>query len=205
MSKLYFIGGAPRSGKTTVIQRLIERKPMLAASTDAIRNVAKGVTNPEERPKLHKVDRGEYDSPKHMEMMREDPQAVLLHETLQSEEVWKSTLDFIGYYHRDGKDAAIEGVAVLPKEVAKLEYEYSAIFLAPKGDQTKTILEHAKNNEFDWLHKYDDEVIKSFCDFIKHWNSYYSAEAKMAGLTIVEIDPDNFDTSINKAVDILLN
>jgi len=165
---IYFIGGAPRSGKTTVIQKLIEKKPMLAASTDAIRNVAKGVTDAEQRPKLHKIGRGEYDSEKHMQTMQNDPQSVLEHETLQSEEVWKSTLDFIGYYQRDGKDAAIEGVAVLPKELAKVDFEYRAIFLVPKGDQTKQILEHARNNKHDWLSKYDNEVIENFCQFIKH-------------------------------------
>jgi len=205
MSTVYFIGGAPRSGKTTVIQRLIQRKPMLAASTDAIRNVCKGVTSAKDRPKLHKVGRGEYDSEKHMQMMRDDPQAVLQHETYQSEEVWKSTLDFIGYYQRDGKDAAIEGVAVLPKELAKTEFDYRAVFLVPKGDQTDAILRHARDNENDWLSKYSDEVIISFCKFVKHWNAYYSNEAKRYGFTIIEIDVNDFDASIDAAVDSLLD
>lgn len=177
---------------------------MLAASTDAVRNVAKGVTTAEERPKLHKIGHGRYDLPEHLRMMRDDPQAVLLHETLQSEEVWKSTLDFIGYYHRDNKVAAIEGVAVLPKEVVKLDYDYKAIILKPIGDQTDIILKHAKENKYDWLNKYEDEVIISFCKFVKYWNDYYSSEAKIAGLTVVEIDLNNFESSIEHAVDILL-
>ncbi len=204
MSKIFFIGGAPRSGKTTVIQRLIEKKPMLSASTDAIRNVAKGVTTTDEHPKLHKINRGEYDSKKHMEMMKNDPQAVLLHETHQSEEVWRSVLDFIGYYQRDGKNAAIEGVAVLPIELSKVDFDFSAIFLSPKGDQAESILKHARENSHDWINKYSDDVIKNFCNFVKHWNQYYITEAEKYNFKVVEIDYDNFDSSVDVAVDALL-
>lgn len=205
MSTVYFIGGAPRSGKTTVIQRLVERKPMLSASTDAVRNVAKGVTSADDRPKLHKVDRGEYDSEEHMRMMKSDPQSVLLHETRQSEEVWQSTLDFIGYYQRDGKDAAIEGVAVLPKELAKVDFDYRAVFLVPVGDQTASIMSHARENKHDWLNKYDENVLRSFCQFIKHWNNYYAEEARKYDFTVIEVNANNFNKGIDDAVNALLN
>lgn len=178
---------------------------MLAASTDAIRNVAKGVTTSDDRPKLHKIGRNEFDSEKHIAMMQSDPQAVMRHETYQSEEVWRSTLDFIGYYQRDGKDAAIEGVGVLPKELAKVDFDYRAVFLAPKGDQTSNIIRHARENEHDWLRKYDDSVIESFCKFVKHWNEYYSSEATKHGFTVVEIDVDDFDSGIDAAVNALLD
>lgn len=204
MAKAFFIGGAPRAGKTTVVQHLIETRPMLAASTDAIRSVAKGVFTEEGNPKLFKTDRGAFGSEQHVKAMNTHPETVLEHELGQSEETWKSVLDFVGYNLKDGKDIAIEGVAVLPKNIAKLDFEYKSVFMVNLEDQTDIVLDYAHKNSYDWLSKYDEEVIRSFCLFNQHQNKYYYEEAVKYSLSVVTVDNENFDSSVNEAVDILI-
>ena len=204
MSTIYYIGGAPRSGKSFVIQELITRKPMFAASTDAIRSAAKGVLKPNDNPKFFKTERGEFGSEKHISIMKNDPDLALEYEVGEAEETWKSTQDFISYYQRDGKDAAIEGVGVLPKYLPDLEYQFNAVFIVNLSDQTEVMLKHAKNHPEDWLNKYSEETIRLFSSFNQLWNKYYAEQAKKYNQPLIEIDSNDFQTSISKAVDELL-
>lgn len=204
MSEIYFIGGAPRSGKSTAIQKLIEQKPMLAASSDAIRSVAKSVLRPEQNPTLFKTGRGALDSKRNVAAMLETPESVLSYEIGESVETWKSVLDFISYYQRDGRDAAIEGVAVIPSLLNKLPFEFSAVFIVNLNDQTDVILEHARSNKNDWLGKYDTATIRAFCHFNQVLNRYYADEASRYGYSVVEVSQDRFDENIEEAVRLLL-
>ncbi len=205
MSKVYFIGGAPRSGKTTVIQELIRRKPMLAASTDAVRSVAKSLVAPESNQRLHKVARGKFGSPEHLTAMVDNPEAVLQHELGEAEETWKSVLDFISYYQKDGKDVAIEGVAILPDKLRAVSFEYEAVFITTLVDQTDTILDHARTHQEDWVNKYDEATIRAYAAFNLLCNKYYANEAKKHGMTVIDVSPSDFHAGINKAVDALLD
>jgi len=204
MSKTYFIGGAPRIGKTTVIQELIRRKPMLAASTDAIRSVAKGLSPPETNPRLHKIDRAAFGSDKHVADMKNNPEVALSHEIGEAEETWKSVLDFLSYYQSDSRDAAVEGVAVMPEQLSKLTYRFRTVFVVNLTDQTETILEHVSKNPNDWLRKYDKDTIRTYSSFNLSWNKYFAKEANKYGFPVVEVDTNNFQTSIESAVAILL-
>jgi 2-phosphoglycerate kinase len=203
MSAYYFIGGAPRSGKSTVIEKLIAKKPMLAASTDAIRAVAKGVLQPEQNPKLFKTARGAFESHENVTAMLKSPELTLGHELGESEETWKLVLDFLSYYVQDGRDAAIEGVAVLPSLLEQFGMQFKAVFIVNLADQTDTILEHARNNEHDWLHKYDEQTVRAFCKFNQSLNHYYAEEAKKYSYPVVEVG-SSFDESTDKAVELLL-
>lgn len=204
MSKIFFIGGAPRSGKSTVLQRFVEQKPMLAASTDAIRAAAKSMTTPEQNPRLFKADRGAFDSEQNIKRMTEDTEQTLAFELAEAEETWKATLDFVKYYVRDGRDAVVEGVAVLPSKLAELPFEFKAVFIVNLHDQTDTILHHAHENTDDWLRKYSDETIRAFCTFNQVWNKYYAEEAARYGYPVIEVAPDKFDKNINDAVKTLI-
>jgi len=205
MPTAYFIGGAPRSGKSTAIQRLIELRPMLATSSDAIRDAIKGVLVEEENPALFKTARGKTDSKRNVQAMREHPETVLPHYLGEYEITWRSVLDFVNSTLDDGRDVVIEGVAILPHNLQKLNFEYKAVIIANLEDQTETMLVHARANSHDWLHKYDDEVIRAFGNFNMLQNKYYYDEAKSCGTPVVVIDNDDFMSSINKAVSTLLD
>lgn len=176
---------------------------MLAASTDAIRTTAKGILTPEANPKLFKTARGTFSSEENVQSMVNNPVKTLEHELGEAEETWKSVLDFISYYQRDGRATAIEGVAVLPQELIKVSFEYEAVFIVNLSDQTNTILKHAQNNPDDWLQKYDEPTIRAFCKFNLYWNQFYANEAEKYGFSVIEVS-DDFSASIDKAVDLLL-
>ncbi|CAN5650930.1 hypothetical protein BH23PAT1_BH23PAT1_5500 [soil metagenome] len=204
MSKVYFIGGAPRSGKSTVLQRFVEQKPMLAASTDAIRAAAKSMLTPEQNPRLFKQERGAFDSKQNILRMAQDTNQTLAFELGEAEETWKATLDFVNYYVRDGRDAVIEGVAVLPSKLTGLPFDFKSVFIVNLHDQTDVILQYAREHKDDWLSKYDDETIHAFCHFNQVWNQYYAEKASKQGYTVIEIEPDKFDENIDNAIEQLL-
>ena len=205
MSRIYFVGGAPRSGKSTVLQRFVEQKPMLAASTDAIRAAAKSMTTSEQNPKLFKADRGAFDSEQNVKRMVEDIEQTLTFELGEAEETWKATLDFVNYYVRDGRDAIVEGVAVLPNKLGDLPFNFRAVFIVSLNDQTDTILRHAHEKKDDWLSKYDDDTVRAFCRFNQALNKYYAEEAVRCGYQVVEVGVKRFEESIDEAVSVLLN
>jgi 2-phosphoglycerate kinase len=204
MSTVYFIGGAPRSGKTTVLSELVKQHPMLAASTDAIRGVVKGIQSPESNPTIFQVARGDFGSERHLELLNKDWDALLRSEIDAAAETWQSVLNFIAYYQRDGLDCAIEGVAVLPEQLAKVKFDYKAVFFVNLRDQTEIILSSARTNPEDWLGKYPDETIKLYSKFNLHWNQYCAEEASKYGFPIVEVDDTDFNDSVRKAVEKLL-
>lgn len=183
MSVAYFIGGAPRSGKTTVIQELVKRKPMLAASTDAIRATAKGLLFPPENAKLFKTARGEFGNDEHVHNMLDKPDVALEHEIGKATETWRSVLDFLSYYHQDDVDSAIEGVAVLPEQLTRVKFDYKAVFIVNLADQTEAIMKHAVDHPNDWLSKYNEVTVRTFCQFNQTWNKYYFREARKKRLS----------------------
>lgn len=205
MSKIFFVGGAPRSGKSTVLQHFVQRKPILAASTDAIRAAAKSMTNPEQNPRLFKAERGAFNSPQNVKRMAEDVEHTLSFELGEAEETWKATLEFVKYYVRDGRSAIIEGVAILPSKLHELPFDFNAVFIVNLHDQTNMILSHAHKNKDDWLNKYDDDTIRAFCHSNVAWNYYYAEEAKKYGYSIIEVETDTFENNIRDAVEILLS
>lgn len=204
MARVYLIGGAPRSGKSTVVEKLIKAHPMLAAPTDAIRAVAKGMIKPEDNPKLFKLGRGDFDSKQNVSNFINNSNKVLDYELGESEETWKSVLDFISYTQRDGKDLAIEGVAVLPHNVTNLSFDNRVIFLINLEDQTDSMLRSAKIYEHEWLAKYSKETIKAFCVFNQKLNYYYYQQSKKYSQPYVIVRNQHFDEDTNSAVQKLL-
>lgn len=203
MTKAYFIGGAPRAGKTTALKELVKQKSLLAASSDAIRYTIRGVLDVENNQDLFKIARGKFDSPENVANMMNNPFVVVDHQNRESEAVWKSVLDFTKSNLEDGQDIGVEGVAILPHNFNnELPFDHEVVFIVNLQDQTETIIKHAHENTHDWLHKYNDETIRAFCIFNRELNQYYFNEAKKYNLPVVTIG-DDFQQSINEAIAIL--
>ena len=204
MPEAYFIGGAPRAGKTTALKRFVARSGVLGVSTDAIRATIKGVLKQEENIDLFKASRGAFDSPENVNNMANNPRLIVDHQNRESEVVWESVVTFVDSNLEDGQDVAVEGVAVLPKQLKQYKGNSKTVFIINTEDQTDIILQHARNNHHDWLHKYSDETIKAFCIFNRDLNLFYLEQAKKYGFPYVIVDTDNFDVSIDQAIDILV-
>lgn len=203
MAKVFFIGGAPRSGKSTAMLRFLSRRPMFAASTDAIRDVLKSVLDKDENPDLFKAGRGPLDSESNIRAMLEHPESVIPHHTKESEFVWKSVRTFLDCNINNERDSIVEGVAILPHHLVSYKHEYSAVFIVNLSDQTEFMLAHAKANSHDWLNFYSEEAVRAFGRFNQTLNQHYYDEAKKYNLPVVVVG-DDFGKSLDEAVEILL-
>lgn len=205
MAKAYLIGGAPRVGKTTALKELIRQEHLLAVSSDTIRQTIRGVLDANHNHDLFKFAKGMFSSPKDVANMQNNPAVVVGHQNRESEVVWTSILDFIKSSVEVGQDIGVEGVAILPHNLtAELPFVYRAVFIINLNDQTETILRHAHENKYDWLHKYDDEIIKAFCAYNIELNRYYYEEARKYNLPTIFVEGD-FWQSIGEAVKVLVS
>lgn len=200
----YLIGGAPRVGKTTAIQQLIKTQPMLAGSTDAVRHALRTMTAQDQYPDLFKSNQLGFDSPGNIDLFVNHPDISVKMQNAESEVVWNACVGYIQSNIEDGVSVALEGVAILPKNVVSYSADARVVFLVCPDDQTEQILEHAKNNPYDWLHKYSDDVIRAFATFNYHMNQYFYKEAQKYALPYILVRQEFFSDDIDTAVRQLL-
>lgn len=134
MAKAYFIGGTPRVGKTTLTIKTLHRKAMMAASTDALRYTLRQVLSKDEYPDLFYLGKYTSNDPERREYIRDHPENVIDIQNKESAIVWKSVNNFVKSNLEDGFDILIEGIAILPELLSKVDYEYQAIFLGNQSE-----------------------------------------------------------------------
>lgn len=205
MAKAYLIGGVPRAGKTKLALELIGRKPMLAFSTDAMRYTLRRVLAQDSFPDLFRERKflsGNYES---LRIMRDEPEKLIEIQNRESRIVWESVNNFIASNLEDGLDVVVEGVAVLPEFVSKLNYEYEVIFIGNRSEgHIDFVRQNARHNPHDWLGSSNDEMIESFCAFNKVFSQYFADEAAKFDFRYVDITDNVFEKDIQRlAQDIL--
>ncbi len=206
MAKVYLIGGTPRTGKTTVTMRFLKERPILAASTDAIRYTLRQVISESQEPDLFHLGKYTSNDPERRAYLKSNPVDVIEVQNKESAIVWKSVVDFIYSNLVDGFDVLIEGIAVLPELVSQLECDYSAIFLGNQSDEHfQTILKSARSSVNDWMHELEEETIMAFAVFNQAFSKYIEEEVKSHNMKYLEVHDDNFDEDMNKALTLLLN
>jgi 2-phosphoglycerate kinase len=206
MAKAYFIGGTPRVGKTTLNLRFLTKKPILSTSTDALRYTLRRVIKEQDEPDLFHLGKYTSDDPNRRAYLKNNPMEAIVIQNKESAIVWKSVNDFVKSNLLDGFDVLIEGIAVLPEFLNKVDYDYRAVFLGNQSKQHyQTILAAARNNENDWMHSLEDETINAFSIFNQAFSAYIEQEAKKYGLTYIEIHEDTFNDDIDTALNVLIS
>lgn len=107
----------------------------------------------------------------------------------------------------------VEGVAVLPENVAKLKLNsklnsklnVKVIFLIGDENNTEEVISHATQNSNDWLHKYGKDQLKVFCKLNQTLHDYFESEAHKHGFKVIKIDSKNFKESTRSAAQYLLS
>ena len=206
MAKAYFIGGTPRVGKTTLAMHLIQTKPMLGSSTDAIRYLLRRVVKEEDYPDLFHLGKYTSNDPNQRIFLEEHPQEMIDIQNNESRLVWESVNNFVKSNLEDGFDIVLEGIAILPELLSQVDYDYSVVFLGNQSDNHfQTILNSARNNPDDWMHDLEDETIKAFFAFNQAFSLYIQQQAKKFNYNYIEIHDDNFTNDINEALSSLLS
>lgn len=205
MAKAYLIGGTPRSGKTTLTMRFLHERPMLAASTDAIRYTLRQVIAETDQPDLFHLGKYTSNDSERREYLRTNSRGVIEIQNRESAVVWRSVVDFIHSNLADGFDILIEGIAVLPELVTRLDCDYSAVFLGNQSDEHfETIRRTARSNEHDWMHNLEDETIEAFAVFNQTFSKYITEEAEKYHMSYVEVHDDSFEAAMTTALHALL-
>jgi 2-phosphoglycerate kinase len=119
-----------------------------------------------------------------------DPAKLIDYVRKESYVVWKAVEAFIRREHDEGRDALIEGVAVLPELMSQLEdIPHRVVFIGNQGEHhNENIKKFAEEHEHDWMWDVSDQYIGAFALFVKRMSAYIEQEAKKYGFEYIEMD-----------------
>ncbi|GAH43251.1 unnamed protein product, partial [marine sediment metagenome] len=129
-----------------------------------------------------------------VKLIMKDPAELIDYVRKESHVVWKAVEAFIRRENNEGRDALIEGVAVLLELMSQLEdIPHRVVFIGNQGENHKeNIKKSAEENEHDWMRGVSDQYIGAFAMFVKRMSAYIEQEAKKYGFEYIEMDKELF-------------
>ena len=188
---IFLLGGPPRVGKSIISSEIRQKHAVSVVSTDTLGAVLESVLSPEAAPDLFVFGKfNEMLMVERVELMVKDPAELIDYVRKESHVVWKAVEAFIRREDDEGRDALIEGVAVLPELVSQLEdFPHRVVFVGNQGESHKEIIKKsAEENEHDWMRDVSDSYIGAFAVFVKRMSAYIEQEAKKYGFEYIEMD-----------------
>jgi 2-phosphoglycerate kinase len=191
----FLIGGPPRVGKSIISSEIRQKHAVSVVSTDTLGAVLEHVLSPEAAPDLFVF--GTFHALPMVEQaafIMKDPAALIAYVRQESSVVWNAVEAFIRREHDERRDVLIEGVAVLPKLVSRLEdLPHRVVFLGNQGDHHyEHIKQSAKEHAHDWMQAASDQYMAAFALFVKRMSAYIEQEAKTYGFEYIEMDNKRF-------------
>jgi 2-phosphoglycerate kinase len=206
MPQVYFIGGAPRVGKSTLALKVSEHMPLPHASTDSIRSSVRQTTTPEATPDLFYLDSLNADEANMAKLMRHHSVDIIAAADAEAAAVWPAVEALAHSKLGEGKSVLIEGVAVLPSLLATLELPYSAVFLGNQSaDHTQIICDYAKHHPDTWLGSLQPDTVEAFAEFSRAYSAHTQREAQKYNLPYFEMSTGSFPEAIVAARQRLLS
>jgi 2-phosphoglycerate kinase len=192
---MFLLGGPPRVGKSIISSEIRQKHAVSVVSTDSLSAVLENVLCSEAAPDLFALSRfDEMPMAERVKLMIEEPAELIDCVRKESHAVWKAVEAFIARENNEGRDALIEGVAVLPELMSQLEdIPYQVVFIGNQGENHReNIKKSAEENEHDWMRGVSDQYIDAFAAFVKRMSAYIEQEAKKFGFEYVEMDKKMF-------------
>ena len=168
---------------------------MSVVSTDTLGAVLENVLSPEAVPDLYLFDNFNKRSlTERVKLLTRDPAELIDYVRKESHVVWKAVEAFIRRENDEGRDALIEGVAVLPELVSRLkDIPHRVVFIGNQGENHKeNIKKSAQEHEQDWMRDVSDQYLSAFAMFVKWMSAYIEQEAKKYGFQYIEMDKELF-------------
>jgi 2-phosphoglycerate kinase len=192
---IFLLGGPPRVGKSIISGQIRQKHAVSVVSTDTLGAVLENVLSPEAAPDLfvfHKFE--EMPLAERAKLITKDPAALIDYVRRESRVVWKAVEAFVRREVEEGRDALIEGVAVLPELVSQLEgIPHRVVFIGYQGeDLTENIKRSAAENEHDWMRDVGAEYMGAFALFVRRMSAYVEQEAKRYGFEYIEMEQELF-------------
>lgn len=188
---IYLLGGPPRVGKSIIAGEIRQKHAVSVVSTDTLAAILEDILSPEDAPELF-VFSEVIDLPlaERMQIMLSDPAHHIDYLRRESQIVWKAVEAFMRRENVEGRDALIEGVAILPGLVSQLgDIPHRVVFIGNQGkDHKENIKRAAEVNEHDWMRGLRDEYIGAFAEFVKQMSAYIEHQAGKYGFEYIEMD-----------------
>ncbi len=151
------------------------------------------VLSPEAAPDLFVFSKfNEMPIAERVKVIMQDPAELIEYVRKESHVVWKAVEAFVRRENHEGRDALIEGVAVLPELMRQLEdIPHRVVFIGNQGENHKeNIKKSSQENEHDWMQGVSDQYIDAFAMFVKQMSAYIEQEAKKYGFKYIEMDKE---------------
>jgi 2-phosphoglycerate kinase len=192
---IYLLGGPPRVGKSIISSEIRQKHAVSVVSTDTLGAVLQNVLSPETVPDLFVFNKyNEMPMAERVKLIMKDPAELIDYVRKESHVVWKAVEAFIRRENDEGRDALVEGVAVLPELISQLEnIPHRVVFIGNQGENIQeNIKRSAEENEHDWMRDVSDQYISAFAMFVKRMSAYNEQEAKKYGFKYIEMDKELF-------------
>jgi len=192
---IFLLGGPPRVGKSVISSEIRRKHAVSVVSTDSLGAVLENVLSPEVAPDLFVFDKfNKMPMTERVKLITKDPAELIDYVRRESYVVWKAVEAFIRRESEEERDALIEGVAVLPELMSRLEnIPHRVVFIGNQGENHKeNIKKFAEENEHDWMRDVSDQYIGAFAMFVRQMSAYIEQEAKKHGFEYIEMDKELF-------------
>ncbi|HVQ43431.1 MAG TPA: hypothetical protein VMT30_00470 [Candidatus Saccharimonadia bacterium] len=204
MPRAYFVGGAPRVGKSTLAARILTEHPLAAAFTDDLRAELRHATPPAAAPDLYYLDSLNTDEAEMARLMRENTADIITAADCESAVVWPAVEAFVRDQLAAGHDVLIEGVAVLPQFLVDLNFDYLAVFLGNQSPAHAQIIhDYAHTHPHSWLGTLQPATIDAFAHFSAAASASIEREARKYYLPYVEMSAQPFPDGLTRALAVL--
>ena len=200
---IFLLGGAPRVGKSVISSEIRQKHAVSVVSTDTLGAVLENALSPEAAPDLFVFSRfNELPVADRVKLIVNDPAELIDYVRRESRVVWKAVETYIRREEDEGRDALIEGVAVLPELVHQLEdIPHRVVFIGNQGKKHKeNIKKYAEENEHDWLRGVSDQYVCAFAMFVERMSAFIEQETKKYGFEYIEMDEVLFADGAEKIV-----
>ena len=193
---IYLLGGPPRVGKSIISNEIRQVHAVSVVSTDTLGAVLENVLSPEAASDLFVFSKfNELPMAERVKIIVKHPAELIGYVRKESHVIWKAVEAFIRKENDEGRDALIEGVAVLPELVSQLQdIPHRVVFIGNQGENHKeNIQKSAEENEHDWMRGVSDQYIGAFAMFVKRMSAYIESEAQKYGFEYIEMDKELFE------------
>lgn len=208
---IYFIGGPPKCGKTTLAKHLSKKLGLPWVSSDTLEVIGRKYVQKFAKEKFtklypHSAVKGKNNDETYSQ---NTPKQIAKNYIKQS----KATYDAVDMFSiceiSDGNDYIVEGYHITPELVSQLMGKYDnknfkAIFLF-KSDQNKFIQNIKKSSTpNDWIisKTKNENTFPKIAEMISGYGEYFHQQSLKYKLPVLNMD-DNFELQIEKATEIL--
>lgn len=195
----YFIGGAPRCGKTILAGRLSKKLGIPWISADTLESIVSSYVSEQDydaffpKSKMRRETGGGND----LMYERYSTEQITGAYILQASSTWKALETFVACESLYGHDYIFEGHQIHPEFFEKLRKKFpdtpfKAVFLGRSDNDTvvRSATEHAGSSDWFTQKTIDVAVYPKIADMITSYSDYFEKEATKYTLPYFSMDTD---------------